>query len=264
MQMISFIEKFLSNYSIDIVPQKNESGKCLNWSIIVYMQSIRRQVVLLYCCAVLEPDVVPLHRRFRSHQDWEWWVSILIDNGEYAVHQKTNCLTVLLWSAWARCCAPLAPILFTRRSRVVIVYTDREWYICRQSEDKLFYRVVVHCFSQMLCPFITDPVSTKIESGECLHWSIMVNMQSIRRQVVLPCCCAVLEPDVVPLYHRYGSPKDWEWWVSKLIDNGVYAVHQKTSCLTVLLCSAWAKYCAPSAPILLLSRSRVVSVYIGR
>jgi hypothetical protein len=39
-------------------------------------------------------------------------------------------------------------------------------------------------------------------------------MQSIGKQVVLPYCCAVLEPDVVPLHHRYCCPKDWEWWVS--------------------------------------------------
>jgi hypothetical protein len=168
MQMISFIEKFLSNYSIDIVPTKIESGECLYWSIMVYMQSIRRQIVLPCCCAVIEPDIVPLQHWYCSYKDWERWVSILIDNGEYGVDQKTNCLTVLLCSAWARWCAPLAPILFTRRSRVVIVYTDREWCICRQSEDKLSYRVVVQCLSQMLCPFITDPVPTKIESGECL------------------------------------------------------------------------------------------------
>jgi hypothetical protein len=114
----------------------------------------------------------------------------------------------------------------------------------------------------MLCPFSTDIVPPKIESGECLYWSIMVCMQSIRRQIVLPCCCGVLEPDVVLLQHRYCSPQDWEWWVSILIDNGVYAVEEKTNCLTVLLCSAWARCCAPSAPILFPPRSRVVSVYM--
>jgi hypothetical protein len=41
-----------------------------------------------------------------------------------------------------------------------------------------------------------------------------------------------------------------------------YAVEQKTSCVTVLLCSAWARCCAPSAPILFHSRFRVVSVYM--
>jgi hypothetical protein len=114
----------------------------------------------------------------------------------------------------------------------------------------------------MLCPFSTDIVIPKIESSECLYWSIMVDMQSIRRQVVLPCCCAVLEPDVVPLQHRYCLTKDWEWWVSILIDNSGYAVDQKTSCLTVLLCSAWARCCAPSAPILFELRLSVVSVYM--
>jgi hypothetical protein len=98
----------------------------------------------------------------------------------------------------------------------------------------------------MLCPFSTDIVPAKIERGECLYWSIMADMQSIRRQVVLPCCCVVLEPDVVPLQHRYCSREDRAWWVSILIDNGGYAVDQKTSCLTVLWCSAWARCCAQS------------------
>jgi hypothetical protein len=39
-------------------------------------------------------------------------------------------------------------------------------------------------------------------------------MQLIRRQVVLPCCCAMLEPDVLPLQHRSCPHQDWEWWVS--------------------------------------------------
>jgi hypothetical protein len=214
------------------------------------MQSIRRQVVLLCCCAVLEQDVVPLHYRYCWSEDWEWWVSILIGNGVYAVDQKTSCLTVLLRSAWARCCAPSALILFPKSSRVVSVYIDWQWCICSRSEDKLSYCVVVQCLSQMLCPFSTDIVLRKFESSECLYWSIIVYMQSIRRQVVLPCCCVVLEPDVVPRQHRYRWSQDWEWWVSILIGNGVYAVDQKTSCLTVLLCSAWARCCAPSAPML--------------
>jgi hypothetical protein len=154
--------------STDIVIHKIESGECLYWSIMADMQSIRRQVVLPCCCVVLEPDVVPLHHRYCYPQDrewwvsilinnggyavdqkkvilpcfcvvlepdvvplhhryccgkdWEWWVSILIDNGRYEVHQKTSCLTVLLCSAWARCCAPSSPILFQWRLSVVNVY----------------------------------------------------------------------------------------------------------------------------------------------
>jgi hypothetical protein len=196
----------LCPFSTDIVPVKIESGECLYWSIMVYIQSIRRQVVLPYCCVVLEPDVVLLHHRYCSSQDWEWWVSILVDNGVYAVNQETSCHTVLLCSAWARCCAPSAPILFQSRLRVVSVYIGRQWRICSQSGDKLSYRVVVQYLSQMLCPFITDIVLAKIESDQCLYWSIMAYIESIRRQVVLLCCCAVLEPDVVPLHHRYCSP----------------------------------------------------------
>ncbi len=143
--------------------------------------------------------VFQIENQYCSRKDREWWVSILIVNGVYAVDQKTRCLTVLLCNAWARCCAPLAPILFQLRLRVVSVYIDRKWWICSRREDKLSYCVVVQCLSQMLCPFSTDSVPLKIESGECLYWSIMVDMQSIKRQVVLPCCCAVLEPDVVPL-----------------------------------------------------------------
>jgi hypothetical protein len=134
----------------------------------------------------------------------------------------------------------------------------------QSSEDKLSYRIVVQCLGQMLCPFSTNIVPIKIESGECLYWLIMVYMQSIRRQILLLCCCAMLGPDVVPLQHRYCCPKDWERRVSILIDNGVYAVDQKTNCLTVLLCSTWARCCAPSAPILFHPRLRVMSIYIDR
>ncbi len=116
--------------------------------------------------------------------------------------------------------------------------------------------------SQILCPFSTDIVHAKIESGECLYWSIMVYMQSIRIEVMLPCYCAVLEPDVVLLQHQYCSTEEWEWWVSILIDNGRYAVDQNRSCLTVLLCSAWVRCRAPSAPISFDRKSRVVSVYM--
>ncbi len=126
------------------------------------------------------------------------------------------------------------------------------------------YRVVLQCSSQMLCPFITDIVLAKIECGECLYWTIMVDMQLIRRQVVLPCCSVMLEPDVVLLQHRYCSGQDWVWWASILNDNGGYAVDEKTSCLTALFCNAWVRCCAPSAPILFHKRLSVVSVYIER
>jgi hypothetical protein len=133
------------------------------------MQSIRRQVVLPYCSAMLEPDVVPLHRRYCYRQDWAWSVSIFNDNDGYAVDKKTSCLTVLLCNAWARCCAPSSPILFLQRSSVVSVYIERQWWICSRYVDKLSYRVVVQCFCQMLCPFSTDIVPHKIERGECLY-----------------------------------------------------------------------------------------------
>jgi hypothetical protein len=156
----------LSPFSTDNVPVKIKSGECLYWSIMVCMQSIKREVLLPCCCAVLERDVVPLQHRYCSAEDWDGWGPILIDNGAYAV------------------------------------------------EDKLSYHVVAQCLSQMLSPFSSDSVRPKIESGECLYWSIMVYMHSIKRQVVLPCYCAVLEPDVVLVQHRYCSPQDWEWWVS--------------------------------------------------
>jgi hypothetical protein len=124
-QMISFIEKFFSQWKVNIVRAKIERSECLYWSIMVDKQSIRRQVVLMCCCAVLELDVVTIHHRSCCTLDWEWWVSILIDNGGYAVDQKTSCLTLLLCSAWARCCAPAAPILFDQRLSVVSVYIER-------------------------------------------------------------------------------------------------------------------------------------------
>jgi hypothetical protein len=161
----------LCPFSTDIVPVKIESGECLYWSIMVYMQSIKRQ---------------------------------------------------------------------------------------------LSYRIVVQCLSQMLCSCSTDIVGVKIESGKCLYWSIMVNMQSIKGRLVLPSCCAVLEPNIVPLDHRYCCSQDWEWWGSILINNGVYAVDQKTTCLTVLLCSTWARCFAPSAPTLFCPRLKVLNVYIDR
>ncbi len=184
------------------------STKDREWSVSILIDNClyaldQNTSCLTVLFGVLEPDVVPLHHRYCWSEDWEWWVSILIGNGVYAVDQKTSCLTVLLRSAWARCCAPSAPIPLVSRLRVVSVYIDWQWCICSRSEDKLSYRVFVQCLSKMLCPVSTDLVLAKIESGECLYWSIMVYMQSIRRQVVLPCCCVVLEPDVVPLHHRY-------------------------------------------------------------
>ncbi len=56
----------------------------------------RKQVVLPYCSAMLEPDIVPLQHRYRSGQDRASLVSILNENSEYAVDKKTSCLTVLL------------------------------------------------------------------------------------------------------------------------------------------------------------------------
>jgi hypothetical protein len=164
----------LCSYSTDIVPWKIESGEFLFWSIMVYMQLIRRQVALPCCFAVLEPDVVLLQHQYCSHKDREQWVSILIGNGVYAIAEKKSCLTVFFFSAWARCCAPSSPILFDERWRVVSVYFDRSWWICHRWEDKLSYRIVVQCLSQMLCSYSTDMGPTKIESSECLYWSLMV------------------------------------------------------------------------------------------
>jgi hypothetical protein len=143
--------------------------------------------------------VVLLEKRYCSSEDRVWWVSILIDNGIYALDQKSSCLTLLLCSTSARCCAPPSPILFTLRLRMVSAYIERYWCICSRSEDKLSYHIVLQCLCQMLCSFSTNFVVVKIEHGDCLYWSIMVYMQSIRNQVILPYCSTVLEPDVVPL-----------------------------------------------------------------
>ncbi len=124
------------------------------------------------------------------------------------------------------------------------------------------YRVVLQCLTQMLCPFITDMVPAKVERGECLYWRTAINMQSIRRQFVLPCCSAMLDPDVVPLHPRYGSHQGWTWWVSILNDSDEYVVDKKRICSTVLFSNAWARYCAPAAPISFQLRSSVMSVYI--
>jgi hypothetical protein len=114
----------------------------------------------------------------------------------------------------------------------------------------------------MLCPFSTDVVPEKIESSECLYWTIMVYMQLIKRQVVLPCCSAVLELDAVPLHHQSCFRQDREWWVSILIDISHYAVDQTKRCLTMFFCSIWATGCANLSPILLPERLRTVSVYM--
>jgi hypothetical protein len=53
-----------------------------------------------------------------------------------------------------------------------------------------------------MCPFSTDIVCGKIEYGECLYGTIVVDIQSIRRKVVLPRCSAMLEPDDVLLQDR--------------------------------------------------------------
>ncbi len=124
------------------------------------------------------------------------------------------------------------------------------------------YRVVLQCLTQMLCPFSTNIVYAKMERGECLYRTIVVNMQWIRRQFVLRCCFAMLEPDVVPLHHRYYFPRDRACWVSISNDSGEYAVDKKTICPTVLFCNSWLRCCAPLAPILFTLRSSVVDIYI--
>jgi hypothetical protein len=167
------------------------------------MQSMRRQFVLPCCSAMFGPDVVPLHHRYYFPQDRAWRVSISKDSGAYAVDKKTICPTVLFCNAWPRCCAPSSPILFSARSSVVSVYIEGQWWICSRWEDNLSYRVVLQCVTQILCPFITDIIFRKIECGECLYRRIVVNMQSIRRQFVLPCFSSMLGPDVVLLQHEY-------------------------------------------------------------
>ncbi len=151
------------------------------------------------------------------------------------------------------------------KNREITIKTIYRWKLTYRSVlIPNFVEQMIFFIENLFSKEIIDIVYPKIEGGECLYWSIMVYTQSIRRQVVLPCCWAVLEPDVVPLQHRYSCSEDWEWWVSILIDNGVYAVNQKTSCLTVLLCNAWARCFTSSSPILFELRSSVVSVYIDR
>jgi hypothetical protein len=114
----------------------------------------------------------------------------------------------------------------------------------------------------MFYPFITDFVVLKIEVCECLYSNIMVNIQSIERELVLPYFSVMLEPDVVHLHHRYCSTQDWAWWVSVLKYHGEYEVERKRTCITVLFCNACARYCDPSAPISFSRRLSVVSVCI--
>ncbi len=159
----------LCAFITDLVPAKNESGKCLYWNIRANMQSIEREVVLPCYSVILEPYVVPLHQQYYCSQDRASWVSALKFNGEYTVDRK---------------------------------------------------------------------------------------------KLVSPCCSVMPEPNVVLLHHRSCCSEEWAWWVSVLRYNGEYAVDRKGTCLTVLFCSAWARCCAPSAPILFDQRLRLASAYI--
>jgi hypothetical protein len=79
-------------------------------------------------------------------------VSILTGNGVYAVEEKTSCVTVLLCSAWARCCTPSATIWFKLRLRVVNVYMKT------QIKSNVFKRlkfVVSHSFRNHFLLFTT-------------------------------------------------------------------------------------------------------------
>ena len=114
----------------------------------------------------------------------------------------------------------------------------------------------------MLCPFKADIVLFKIEGDKSLYWSMIVNMESIRRQVVLLYCCAMLERDVLLLHHRFYLCQGQEWWASISVNNSMYTVTQAINRVTLLLCNASANCCAPAAWISLHARLRAVSVYI--
>jgi hypothetical protein len=60
----------------------------------------------------------------------------------------------------------------------------------------------------------------------------------------------------------YCPLADWVRWVSILTNNGEYGINEQISSLTLLFCSAWARCCAPSSPILFPLRPSVMSVYI--
>ncbi len=116
----------------------------------------------------------------------------------------------------------------------------------------------------MYYPTNTEIIALKIKRCECLYWTILVNKQSTRRQIVLPCCSAMLEPNVVPLRAEFRSCEDGAWWVSILNSNGESAVNKEKNCRTLLFCNAWARCCAPSWLIRFMWRSSVMSVYIER
>ncbi len=76
-------------------------------------------------------------------------MSVLIDNGIYALDQKTSCFTVLLRSGRASCRAPSAPILFHLRLRVVSVYIiDNGVYAVDQKKRCL---TVLFCSARARC-----------------------------------------------------------------------------------------------------------------
>ncbi len=121
---------------------------------------------------------------------------------------------------------------------------------------------MIFCIEQLLFSRIIDIVRPKNELGECLYGNIMMNIQSIERERVSPCCSVMLVPDIVPLQYRYCCFEDWGWWVSVLKDHGEYILDRKRTCLTVFFCNASARCCAPSVLISLSSRLRFVSVCV--
>jgi hypothetical protein len=69
-------------------------------------------------------------------------------------------------------------------------------------------------------------------------------------------------PNIVLLHRRFGSLQDASMSVSVSMENVEYVIGEQRSCLTMLVCNALPKYCAPSLPILFRERASLVTVCI--
>jgi hypothetical protein len=108
----------------DFVPFKIERGECLCGVIDMHMRWMNGELISLYSAVIHWLNVVHLQHRFRCLQDSAWWVPILNNIDAYENDEWRSNRTVFCCNPPVKCCAPVSPIWFERRSSVVSVYIE--------------------------------------------------------------------------------------------------------------------------------------------
>ena len=160
-----------------------------------------KQFILLDWFWAYQPNILLLHYPDGWYLDWDFWVSVYLDeNATFTAHAAVN-LTWLTLSASAIDFAPSAPSSLSYRLRILIVCIFWWKYKLRIIWDNWSHLIDFERVSQIFCSFGIYTITSEVKIRKCL--SIMFHVMKSHWMIAFFSldCWSELLPDTSRVQH---------------------------------------------------------------